>query len=405
MPGLHSGVQRAYMILTTRKIEQRRMNWKFKGYTLPEDREDVTVDPSRIGLDQRNSAQKPRSHIGGYGVGGYPGFCAMVLLLALWFPTRGISEEAAAKPHQDGPRIYFPEPIYDFGTTIVDHVVNHTFVFTNVGNQVLELQEVKSTCGCTTAGEWSHRVEPGKGGVIPVEFHPGPHFNGPVVKPVMVSCNDTSRMGLTLQVKGIVWHPIDVVPSSAAFSGVLETPTNLFRTIRITNQEDQPLILSEPRSNQRAIAADIITNEPGRSYELTVRLVPPLGAGNVFGEISLKTSSTNMPTIAVPVWAIAQPAVMVLPPQLDLPPGPFTNKVTRSVSVRNNGSAPLELSDLALSITGVDAKLYELQKGQYFTVMLTFPEGFERAKGQPIELSFKSNNPKFPLLRVPIIPR
>ena len=393
------------MILTTRKIEQRRMNWKRKSHTLPEVHDNATDDVGRGGQDLWISPRNPPARFGVHSRCGFTGLCALVVLVMLAVATRGMAEKSAAKPHQDGPRIYFPEPIYDFGTTIVDHVVKHTFVFTNVGNQVLELQEVKSTCGCTTAGEWSHRVEPGKGGVIPVEFHPGPHFDGPVVKPVMVTCNDTNGMGVTLQLKGNVWHPINVVPSAAAFSGVLETPTNMYRTVWITNKEDQPLILSEPRSNQRAIAAEIITNEPGRAYELTVRLVPPLGAGNVFGEISLKTSSTNMPTIAVPVWAIAQPAVMVLPSQLDLPLGPFTNKVTRSVSVRNNGAVPLELSDLALSIQGVDAKLYELQKGQYFTVMLTFPEGFERAKGQPIELSFKSNNPKFPLLRVPIIPR
>lgn len=336
---------------------------------------------------------------------GSHGFAALTLMVLTVPGTRAIAEDAGTKPPANGPRIYFPEPIYDYGTTIVNHVVKHTFLFTNVGNQVLEVSDVKSTCGCTTAGQWTRRVEPGQGGTIPVEFHPGPHFNGPVVKPVMVSCNDESNRMVTLQLKGIVWHPIDVVPSAAAFSGVLETPSNMFRTVWITNQEAQPLMLSEPKSNQRAVAAEITTNQPGRVYELTIRLVPPLGAGNVFGDVSVKTSSTNMPTLSVPVWAIAQPAVMVLPSQLDLPAGHFTSKVTRSVSVRNNAATPLELSDLALNVKGAEATLYELQKGQYFTVMLTFPEGFESAKGKPIELSFKSNNPKFPLLRVPIIPR
>jgi len=92
----------------------------------------------------------------------------------------------------------------------------------------------------------------------------------------------------------------------------------------------------------------------------------------------------------------------VLPPRVELPAGPFTNRVSRSVSIRNNGSTPLEVSGLAINAQGVDAKLYELQKGQNFTVMLNFPEGFQAAKGQTLELSFKSNNPKFPLLKVPI---
>jgi hypothetical protein len=300
-----------------------------------------------------------------------------------------------------GPRAFFPEPVFNYGTVMVGETVKHTFTFTNTGDQTLEIQDVKSTCGCTTAGAWSRRTEPGKSGSIPVEFHTG-HFNGPVVKEVSVSCNEPGRKTFVLRLQGIVWHPITVSPAGATFSGVLENPTNMYRTIRITNQEDYPLILREPKSNQRAVAADIITNELGKSYELTVRLVPPLGGGHVFGEITIPTSSTNMPVIAVPVWAIAQPAVMVLPARLELPVGPFTNQLTRAVSVRNNDSAPLELSDLAVSAKGVEAKVFELQKGQNFSVVLSFPLGFAATKGQTFELSFKSNNPKFALVTVPI---
>jgi hypothetical protein len=323
----------------------------------------------------------------------------LMATLQVLLGATGRAEEV--KTGNSGPHAYFPEPVYDFGTVVVGHVVKHVFVLTNTGSQTLEIKDVKSTCGCTTAGAWTRTIEPGKGGTIPVEFHTD-HVNGPVTKPVMVTCNDTNQPGLTLELKGVVWHPIVILPAAAAFSGVLDSPTNMYRTIRITNQEDHPLVLSEPKSNQRSIAADLVTNVPGQVYELTIRLVPPLGGGNVFGEISVPTSSTNMPVVRVPVWAIAQPAVMVLPPRVELPTGPFTNKVTRSVSVRNNGSTPLELSDLAINAQGVDAKLYELQKGQNFTVMLNFPEGFQAAKGQTFELSFKSNNPKFPLLKVPI---
>lgn len=279
--------------------------------------------------------------------------------------------------------------------------MKHTFTFTNTGDQTLEIQDVKSTCGCTTAGAWSRRTEPGKSGSIPVEFHTG-HFNGPVVKEVTVTCNDSGHKSIVLRLEGVVWHPIAISPAGATFSGVLDNPTNMFRTIRITNQEDYPLILREPKSNQKAVAAEIITNEPGKSYELTVKLVPPLGAGHVFGEINIPTSSTNMPVINVPVWAIAQPAVMILPARLELPAGPFTNQLTRSISVRNNDSTPLQLSDVTFSAKGVDGKVYELQKGQNFSVVLNFPADFAATKGEIFELSFKSNNPKFPVLKVPI---
>ena len=316
----------------------------------------------------------------------------------------GIASKAENPAPAAGPgaRILFSEPTFDFGTVIVGSTVKHVFTFTNTGDAVLEIRDVTSTCGCTAAGQWSRRVEPGKSGTVPVEFHTG-HFNGPVVKPVTVLCNASDKGSVILQLKGIVWHPIDVVPSSAAFSGALDTPASLVRTIHITNREDVPLLLGAPKSNQRAIAAEIITNQPGKAYELSVNLVPPLGAGNVFGEITIPTSSTNMPVLSVSVWAVAQPAVMVLPPQVEVPAGPLTNQITRSISVRNNGGTALELSELAFNTPGADAKLYELQKGQFFQVLLTFPKGFQQTSGQSMQLSFKSNNPKFPELKVPII--
>ena len=311
------------------------------------------------------------------------------------------STNAAAPP---APKVYFPEPIYDFGTVTVGQVIQHVFLFTNTGAGVFKIQDVKSPCGCASAGAWSRNTAPGASGTIPVEFHTG-HFKGPVSKVFTVESNDPLQPERTLQLKGVVWHPIDIDPASAAFSGVLDNPTNLSRTVHIINREAGPLLLGAAKSSQRTIAAEIITNEPGQSYDLKVSLVPPLGAGHVFGQVVIPTSSKTMPTLEVPVWAVAQPAVMVLPPQVDLPAGPLSRKLTRSISVRNNAATPLELSDLSLSAPGVDAKLVEMQKGEYFTVMLTFPEGFTHAKGQPFDLSFRSNNPKFPLLHVPIVER
>jgi hypothetical protein len=36
-------------------------------------------------------------------------------------------------------------------------------------------------------------------------------------------------------------------------------------------------------------------------------------------------------------------------------------------------------------------------------VSLSFPASFEAKPGEPVELSVKCNNPRFPLLKVPIV--
>lgn len=119
-------------------------------------------------------------------------------------------------------------------------------------------------------------------------------------------------------------------------------------------------------------------------------------------EVSIEHTPTSSPEGKVKPGS---PALSIQPARVELPPGPLAQKLTRSIAVRNYAAKALELSELSLSIKGVEAKLIELEKGKFFNVILTFPEGFDRTNGQPMELSLKSNNPQFPLVRVPIVER
>ncbi len=78
--------------------------------------------------------------------------------------------------------------------------------------------------------------------------------------------------------------------------------------------------------------------------------------GSVQGQISLKTTWTNTPTIPVTVVANVQPAVMVIPSYITLAPGPLANAVTNSVAIQNNSTNLLELSDPAVNVPGVGAR-------------------------------------------------
>src|SRR5436190_12217646 len=197
-----------------------------------------------------------------------------------------------------GARIQFSESVFDFGQVTFGKVVQSNFNFTNTGDQLLVIKNVHPACGCTTIKNWSRETLPGKEGTISLNFETI-NFSGPVGKSVTVTCNDSNQPIVTLQIKGTVWRPINISPPSANFSGALDA--NLCQTIRITNQDEQPLILSSPETSSRAISAELQTNQFGKEYHLLVSLVPPLGAGNLFGKVTLKTSNSKMPILDVPV--------------------------------------------------------------------------------------------------------
>src|SRR2546423_3799195 len=116
-----------------------------------------------------------------------------------------------------GPRIQFATNTYNYGRQITGTMVNYSFFFTNTGDQVLEVPIAQGSCHCTTAGDWSKRVEPGKTGVIPVTFN-STGFSGVINRTVTITCNDKTQPTVLLTVTGTIWKPIEVNPQMAYFA-------------------------------------------------------------------------------------------------------------------------------------------------------------------------------------------
>jgi hypothetical protein len=300
-----------------------------------------------------------------------------------------------------GPRIVFDAAVYDFGELSAGEVAKHTYVFTNAGDGLLELNTVQVSCGCTTAGEWSRKVEPGKTGTIPIQFNSA-NFNGAVAKTVTVTCNDSNQPTLTLQLKGTVWRLIDVIPSFAVLNVRTETLSNAIETVRIVNNMDLPVTLSDPECNNKAFSALLKTKLPGKEFELIISTISPLEA-NAKADISIKTSATNFPVINVIAFANVIPVVVVTPSQISLPPAPLPSKLARSISIQNNGTNLLALSEPAMNTKGVEIQVKELQPGRRFDIVLTFPESFKIAEGEQLDFSVKSNHPQFQTIKVPVL--
>lgn len=299
-----------------------------------------------------------------------------------------------------GPKIQFATPVHDFGRMKNGETVHYNYVFTNVGDRLLEISNVHASCGCTTSGEYSKQVEPGKTGHIPIQFNSG-NFHGDITKMITVTCNDPTQPTVMLQLKAQIWKPIEVIPPLANLQVTTDAPSNS-TTVRIVNQQETPLKLSAPQSNHPAFAAELAVKEPGKEFELTVRTVPPLPEGMVQGQITMQSSSTNLPLVNVTAWANVQPAIVLSPAQIFLPAGRLPSIRPVPVAVRNNGTNTLVLTDPSVNAEGVEVQLKELQPGRFFTLTVSFPPGFEVPPGENVELTVKSNHPQFPVLKVPV---
>lgn len=87
-----------------------------------------------------------------------------------------------------GPAITFETSEHNFGDIKQGDVVEHTFMFTNTGNQPLIIERVEVTCGCTSPSWTKEPVMPGKTGTVTAKFNSSGKL-GQQKKPITIHSN------------------------------------------------------------------------------------------------------------------------------------------------------------------------------------------------------------------------
>jgi hypothetical protein len=98
-----------------------------------------------------------------------------------------------------GPKIVFEKSQHDFGKIYEGKIVEYTFKFKNAGKGVLNVKDVKTTCGCTAAVVSGKKLKPGEEGTIKIEFDSSNRF-GRTSRNIIVSSNDPDEGIKTLTI-------------------------------------------------------------------------------------------------------------------------------------------------------------------------------------------------------------
>ena len=103
------------------------------------------------------------------------------------------SENVAIAAERDAnagnfPSIAFNKEVHDFGTIANGTPVETVFKYTNTGNSMLVVSNVKSTCGCTVPSDYTKQVAAGETGQFTVKFN-GKGNGNKVTKAVTMTTN------------------------------------------------------------------------------------------------------------------------------------------------------------------------------------------------------------------------
>lgn len=112
--------------------------------------------------------------------------------------------EAAKRDANSGsfPSIQFDKVEHDFGTIENGTPVETIFKYTNTGESMLVVSNIKSTCGCTVPSNWTKEVAPGETGEFSVKFN-GKGNGNQVTKTVTLTTN-TEKGKETVKIKAFV---------------------------------------------------------------------------------------------------------------------------------------------------------------------------------------------------------
>jgi hypothetical protein len=127
----------------------------------------------------------------------------LMLAVALSEVTLGQSNEVRnEKP--GGPYLTWEKANYDFGDISQGEKVEHTFRFSNIGNEPLMITNVTTQCGCTAPKGWPRDpIAPGDRGEITIIFDSSGKF-GRVNKVATIMSNAANKEGVQILLSGNV---------------------------------------------------------------------------------------------------------------------------------------------------------------------------------------------------------
>ena len=122
----------------------------------------------------------------------------LLLLCVLGLTIQSFAQDKKTE-QKNGAVISWEKKNHDFGNVVQGDKVEHTFYFTNTGNEPLIITDVQVNCGCTTLPKgWPRDPIPhGGNGEITISFNSAGKM-GIQNKPVMLVTNAVNPEGNTI---------------------------------------------------------------------------------------------------------------------------------------------------------------------------------------------------------------
>ena len=322
-------------------------------------------------------------------------------------PAEGVLNAPALNKPVDLTR---PRPIikpvsdeHNFGSVWVGPQLKHSFTIKNEGQAPLEISAVKPSCGCTIAGEYPRRLEPGQSGEFPFAMNSS-KLRGNFSKSITVTSNDPVTSSLRLTLRGEVKQYVEITPQTATFGRITDQEPKT-RELTIVNNTDKPLELELKHEPSDKYVYKLDEVEKGKRYSLKVTASPPFAEGTLNSSLTIATNIDEQKEIQVRTIATVPPRIEIQPNSIlvhDKGQGP-NDPMARVIRYTNYGKTPAKLLEATVDDPAVAVAVRERKEGEAYTVEVQLPAGYQPPpEGRTITL--KIDDKEMPEVKIPIKP-
>jgi len=251
------------------------------------------------------------------------------------------------------PRISVEPSNLDFGAVTIGRPVQLTLTLRNIGKLDLAISTIRSTePAFTVVGDTAFALPAGASRTLTIQC--SPKNPGQRRATLSINSNDVNQPTLNVPMSALAGavSRIVVEPSSLDF-GSVSVGQSAQRTLTVRNTGTAALSVSAIRSNRVAfllLGDTAFPLTPGASKAITVQFTPTT-AGQQQANLTITSDEPTSPALGVPLvgTGLGTPHIVAEPVSLDFGLVTVGQFAQRTLSVRNAGTADLQVSRLASS--------------------------------------------------------
>ncbi len=246
----------------------------------------------------------------------------------------------------------FAELSKDFGSVPRGPLLTHPFRLVNNTKSVVSINNIRVSCGCTTATALKNVLNPGEETTIVAQMDTRRFSNVKTVT-IFVQFDKPAWEEVRLWVQANSRDDVIVAPDTLGFGLIKRgsAPTATVSVSFLGNPQSQIVEVVSDSNYVQTVVKEVLRQDNEVRYEVTAKLRDDVPVGKWYTDVWLKTNNPSIPKVRVPLTVEIQSALSVSPPTVLMGQAKVGQDAERKIVLR--GVKPFKIE----GVSGTDDQI------------------------------------------------